>query len=108
MKSKLLIAAGLAACVVACAVGEDDVDESEGAFTDGAPAKKERLDPIDEDGLYHWAEGSEFLPYFAVRALKVLERDPQTLEFTGRETDDFILSKKNLVKYGFIPDEREA
>lgn len=96
----------VAIATAACAAWSEDVDQSEDAITD-VPSKKERLDPVDEDGLYHWSEGSEFLPYFAVRAMKVLERDANG-EPTGNETSEYLLSENNLARYGFIPDRRDA
>jgi hypothetical protein len=68
--AKPILAAVLAALGVACAAGDGDVNDSAGAVV-SAPTKGP-LSPVDEDGLYHWTEGSQFLPYFAVRAMKVL------------------------------------
>jgi mono/diheme cytochrome c family protein len=101
---KYLFAASIAVATLACAGAGDDTDASEGEVVTG---KKGPLDAASEDGLYHWSEGSEFLPYFAVRAMKVLERDASG-ELTGKETDDFILGEVNLARYGFIADKRDA
>jgi mono/diheme cytochrome c family protein len=86
-----LLAALVASIAIAGGSGCSEAEEPESTPTED--------DLTQDGGIYHWSEGSDLLPYFALKALTATLDD-------GREVP--FLSNENLKRFGFIPDSKRT
>jgi hypothetical protein len=80
---------GIVASSTACATQSDDGDTTDANIT---------AITTPSTGLYHWSEGGEELPLFALRALRV--------DLNGKKVS--FMSPENLASYGLMADPVSA
>ena len=98
----LVVPVAIAAAMGGC-LAPDDLEVSDEFEQTETPTTKLPLTVEERTGLYHWSEGSEFIPYALIRAVTVNKNDGSLSSGISIDHDRVrFLNKENLARYNLI------